>query len=115
MLQPFHFMGRCAFNVSGDRKTSSVCDGHDLGAFAALCLADSKAPFLPARSYSSCAGSWTMRLKTLHLTHCCNRLWQVWCGGYRSGKSFQCSVVGSTLILVHDQDIMHKFFCDSFY
>jgi hypothetical protein len=43
-LNQLHFMGRSAFNVSGDRKTSSVCDGHDLGAFTALCLADSKTP-----------------------------------------------------------------------
>lgn len=41
-----YFMRRSALNVSGDRKASSVCDGHDLGAFAALCLADSKPPFL---------------------------------------------------------------------
>ena len=41
----FHFMGRSAFNVSGDRNTRSVCDCHDLGSFAALCLADSKTPF----------------------------------------------------------------------
>ena len=40
-----HFVGRSAFNVSGDRKTRYVRDRHDLGAFAALCLADSKPPF----------------------------------------------------------------------
>ena len=32
-LDKLYFMGRSAFNVSGDRKTSSVCDCHDLGAF----------------------------------------------------------------------------------
>jgi hypothetical protein len=100
----FHFMGRSAFNVSGDRKTSSVCDGQDLGALAALCLADSKTPFfagtkvpsmkasrisIPPRPYRSCASSWAIRLKTPNLTHCWNRLWQVWYGGYRGGKSFQ--------------------------
>lgn len=100
----FHLMGRSAFNVSGDRKTSSVCDGQDLGAFAAFCLANSKTPFfagtkvpsmkasrmsIPPRSYRSCASSWAMRLKTPNLTHCWNRLWQVWYGGYRGGKSFQ--------------------------
>lgn len=104
LLNQCHFMGRGTFNVSGDRKTSSVCDGHDLGAFAALRLADSKAPFfagtkvpsmkasrmsMPPRSYRSCARSWTMRWNTPIRTHCWKRLWHVWYGGYRSGKSFQ--------------------------
>ena len=103
LLNQLYFMGRSALNVSGDRKTSSVCDGHDLGAFAALCLADSKPPFfagtkvpsmkasrmsIPPRSYRSCASSWAMRLKTPNLTHCWKRLWQVWYGGYLGGKSF---------------------------
>ncbi len=45
-----HFMGRRAFNTYGDRKTRSVCDCHDLGAFATLCPADGKTPFLPVQS-----------------------------------------------------------------
>jgi hypothetical protein len=45
IFDKLYLMGRSAFNVSGDRKTSSVCDCHDLGAFTALCLADSKTPF----------------------------------------------------------------------
>ena len=109
----FHFMGRSAFNVSGDRKTSSVCDCHDLGAFAALCLADSKTPFfagtklpsmkasrisIPPRSYRSSASSWAMRLKTPHLTHCWKRLWQVWYGGYRGGRSFH----GAPVLNIHN-------------
>ena len=102
-LNQFHFVGRSAFNVSGDRNTRSVCNCHDLGAFAALCLADSKTPFFAGakvpsmnasrisilpRSYRSSASSWVMRLKTPCLTHCWNHLWQVWYGGYRWGKSF---------------------------
>ena len=98
-----YLMGRSAFNVSGDRKTSSVCDCHDLGAFAALCLADSKAPFfagakLPSmnasrisilpRSFRSSTSSWAMRWKTPCPTHCWNRRWHVWYGGYRCGRSF---------------------------
>jgi hypothetical protein len=98
-----YLMGRSAFNVSGDRKTSSVCDCHDLGAFTALCLADSKTPFfagakLPSmnasrmsilpRSFRSSTRSWAMRRKTPCLTHCWNRRWHVWYGGYRCGKSF---------------------------
>jgi hypothetical protein len=104
LLNQLYFMGRSAFNVSGDRKTSSVCDCHDLGALAALCLADSKTPFfagtkvpsikasrisIPPRSYRSCASSWAMSWKTPCLTHCWNRLWHVWYGGYLGGKSFQ--------------------------
>jgi hypothetical protein len=103
-LHQRYFMGRSALNVSGDRKTSSVCDGHDLGALAALCLADSRTPFfagtkvpsmkasrisIPPRSDRSSASSWTMRLKMPERAHCWNRLWQVWYGGYRGGKSFQ--------------------------
>ena len=102
-LNQFHFMGRSAFNVSGDRKTRSVCDCHDFGAFAAFCLADSKTPFfagakLPSmkasrisiwpRSYRSSTSSCAMRLKSPCLTHCWNHLWHVWYGGYRCGKSF---------------------------
>jgi len=99
----FHFMGRSAFNVSGDRKTRSVCDCHDLGAFATLRLADSKTPFfagakLPSikasrmsiwpRSYRSSTSSCAMRLKTPNSTQRWNHLWQVWLGGYRWGISF---------------------------
>ena len=99
-----HFMGRSAFNVSGDRKTRSVCDGHDLGAFAALCLTDSKTPFfagakLPSMNASrismsplscrSATNSLTIRLKTPCWTHRWNHLWQVWYGGYRWDISCQ--------------------------
>jgi hypothetical protein len=97
-------MGRSTFHVSGDRNTSSVCNCHDLGAFAALCLADSKTPFfagtkvpsikaslmsISPRSYRSCASSMTMSRKTPCRTHCWNRRWHVWYGGYLDGKSFQ--------------------------
>ena len=92
-------MGRSAFNISGDRKTKSVCECHDLGAFAALCLADSiagaKQPSMKAsrisiwpRSYRSSTNSWAMRWKTPCRTHCWNRRWHVWYGGYRCGRSF---------------------------
>jgi hypothetical protein len=97
-------MGRSAFHMSGDRKTRSVCDGQDLGAFAALCLADSKTPFFASakqpsmnasrisiwpRSCRSSASSWAMRWKIPSRTHCWNRRWHVWYGGYLCGKSFQ--------------------------
>lgn len=99
-----YFMGRSAFNVSGDRKTRSVCDCHDLGAFATLCLADSKTPFFAGvkqpsmeatrisiwpPSYRSSTNSCAMPLKTPCSTHRWNHRWQVWYGGYRWGISFQ--------------------------
>ena len=95
-LYKLYFMGRSAFNVSSDRKTSSVCDCHNLGAVAALCFADSKTPFfagakLPSmnasrisilpRSFRSSTSSWAMRWKTPCRTHCWNRRWHVWYAG----------------------------------
>ena len=103
-LNKLYFMGRSAFHVSGDRKTTSVCDCHDLGAFAALCLANSKTPFFAGakqpsmkasrisiwpRSYRSSTSSWAMRWKIPSRTHCWNQRWHVWYGGYRCGRSFQ--------------------------
>ena len=169
-LDQFHFMGRSALHVSGDRNTRSVCNRHDLGAFAAFCFANSKTPFfagakvpsmnasrmsISPRSYRSLASSSTMRLKTPWRTQFWNRLWQVWYGGYRDGKSFQgapvrnihktpfrtsrasrggrpllslggvedliigsirfhCSVVMSILIILHNQDVMSRFFLNNF-
>lgn len=102
-LHESYFVGRSTFHISGDRKTRSVCNCHDLGAFATLRLADSKTPFfagtkvpsmnaslisISPRSYRSCASSWAICRKTPCATHCWNRLWQVWYGGYLDGRSF---------------------------
>ena len=102
-LNKFYFMGRSAFHVSGDRKTSSVCDCQDLGAFVTLCLANSMTPFFAGakqpsmkasrisiwpRSCRSSTSSWAMRWKIPSRTHCLNQGWHVWCGGYRWGRSF---------------------------
>jgi hypothetical protein len=110
-------MGRSAFNVSGDRKTRSVCNCHDLGALTALCLADSKTPFfvgtkvpsikasrisISPLSNRSCASSWTMSRKVPCLTHCWNLLWHVWYGGYLGGKSFQ----GAPVLKIHNTPFM---------
>jgi len=89
ILKQFHFMGRRAFNANGYRNTRRVCDGHDIGAFAAFRLADSTGPpfageklpsinasrmsILP-RPCRSSASAWTIRRKTPCRTH---------------GKSFQ--------------------------
>jgi hypothetical protein len=92
-LDKLYFMGRSTFHVSGDRKTRSVCNCQDLGAFAALCLADSKTLFFAGakqpsmnasrisiwpRSYSSSTSSFAMRWKIPNPTHCWNRRWHVW-------------------------------------
>ena len=97
-------MGRSAFNVTADRKAISVCIYQYLGAFAALCIADGKNPFLAAakqasmkasrisiwpRSYRSSTSSFAMRWKIPKTTHCWKRRWHFWYGGYRCGKSFQ--------------------------
>ena len=91
-LNQLYLMGRSALNVSGDRKTGSVCDGDDLGAFAALCLADSKTPFfagtkVPSMKASqisisprldrSLASYWAMHLKTPNRIHSWNRPCQI--------------------------------------
>ena len=39
------FMRRSAGHVHGERKTMAVADRHDFAAFAALCRADTRAPF----------------------------------------------------------------------
>ena len=108
----YHFMGRGAFNTSGDRKTRSVCNCHDLGAFPAFRIADKTTPFfaglkLPSmnvsrisispRSCRSSASSFKMSRKTPCLTHCWNRRWHVWYGGYRCGKSFH----GAPVLRIH--------------
>jgi hypothetical protein len=77
-LDKLYFVARSAFHMSDERKARILCDGHDLGAFAALCFADSKTPFFAGaklssmnasrisiwpRSYRSFASSWAMRWK----------------------------------------------------
>lgn len=40
-----YFVGRSTFDAYGDRKTSAVCNCHDLGPLAALGFPDAAAPF----------------------------------------------------------------------
>ena len=107
-LDESHFMRRRACHVNGERKTSSVCHCHDLGALAALCFTNGTAPFFAGanvpsmkasrksslpRSRRSSANARSMASKTPSLRQRWNHLWQVWYGGYRSGRSFQCAPV----------------------
>ena len=101
---------RSALGVYGDRKTSAVCHCHELRTFAPLGLADLAPPFLaatnvpsmkhslrssPPRSYRSSASAWRICAKLPSDTHRWNRRWQVWYGGYRSGRSCQGAPVRS--------------------
>lgn len=98
------FMRRSTFNGYSDRKTSAVCHCHELCTLAPLGLAHPAAPFfamtkVPSMKHSvksSLPRSLTSLIiarksasKTPARTHSWKRRWQVWYGGYRSGKSCQ--------------------------
>ena len=104
ILHQGHFMRRRACHVKGERKTSSVCHCHDLGALATFGFTNGTAPFFAGanvpsikasrrsslpRSRKSSAKASNTASNTPCLRQRWNHLWQVWYGGYRSGKSFQ--------------------------
>ena len=96
------FMRRSTFCVNGDRKTIAVRHCHDLGPLATLGFANTRAPFfaaakvasmkhsdrssLPRLRRSSASASKTTRSVPV-CTQAWKRLWHVWYGGYRSGRS----------------------------
>ena len=102
---------RSAVDRYGERKTVISGDSDDLRALAAAGWADREAPFLAlakvastnassrfsfpcscrcrASSFSACS-NFPLR------THCWNRRWQVWYGGYFSGISCHCAPVPNT-------------------
>lgn len=106
-----YLVRRSIGNAGCDRKTMAVCDRHDLASLAAFRFADCVAPFLApekepsikasvksslprcSKSSASAARIWA---KTPSWIHCWNRRWQVWYGGYLSGKSFQGAPVRKT-------------------
>ena len=102
---------RSAFDRYGERKTVISGDSDDFRALSAAGRADSEAPFLAlakvastkassrfslpcscSRAASSLSASSNFPLRT----HCWNRRWQVWKGGYFSGNSRHCAPVPST-------------------
>jgi hypothetical protein len=104
LLDQRYFVWRSAGHVDGERNTAAVCNCHDLAALAPLCLPDLEPPFLaPAkepsmkasaglivpRSSRSPASARRMASNTPARVHAWNQRWQVWYGGYRSGRSFQ--------------------------
>jgi hypothetical protein len=98
------FMRRSTFNGYGDRKTSAICHCHELCTFAPLGLSHPAAPFLATtklpsmkhsvksslpRSLTSFTNVLNNCSNTPELRHSWKRRWQVWYGGYRSGRSSQ--------------------------
>jgi hypothetical protein len=94
--------------VNGDRKARAVCHCHDFRTFPALGVSHGPAPFLattniPSMKHSD-KSSWPRWHKssakvsntarsTPALRHSWKRRWQVWWGGYRSGKSLHAAPV----------------------
>jgi hypothetical protein len=96
-------MRRSTGDANGDRKTMAVGHCHDLRPFATPGGADSGAPFfaplnepsmyasetsMPPRLLKSSASNSSAVRSLPSRTQFCNRRWQVWYGGYRSGRSF---------------------------
>ena len=106
-----HLMRRSAVHVEGVRKTRAVCNCHDFGAFAALSLPNSRAPFFagendpsikasrmssPPRSRRSSASARRISSNTPSFDHFWCQRWHVWYGGYRPGRSFHGAPVRRT-------------------
>jgi hypothetical protein len=91
--------------TSGERKTKTVChrpSGHELRTFAPLGLSHTSAPFFATmnvpsikhsersrlpRSFRSAAKASKIRSNVPSRVQRWKRRWQVWYGGYRSGRS----------------------------
>lgn len=110
-LNKRYFMRRSTGDANGERKTSAVCNCHDLTTLPTLCVPDFKPPFLaPAkvpsikhsvisifpRSLRSIARAIRMVLNTPAFTQNWNRRWHVWYGGYLLGISFHGAPVRNT-------------------
>jgi hypothetical protein len=103
---------RCTCDMYGDRKTSAVCNCHDLSPLAALRFPDAGPPFLaptkvpsmkpsrrsmPPRSRRSLASAARIVSNVSSATHSWNLRWHVWYGGYLGGKSFH----GAPVRMIH--------------
>src|ERR671914_1274641 len=110
-LHQRHLVRRSAGGTSGERKTRAVCHCHELRTFAPLGLSHLPPPFLatmkvpsmkhsersrPPRSLRSWAKALRIPSRVPSRTQFWKRRWQVWYGGYRSGKSCQGAPVRST-------------------
>src|SRR3954469_11851145 len=110
VLHKGDFMWRSTFNVYGEWKRRAVCNCHDLCTFAPLGLSNTEPPFfattkvpsmkhsdksISPRSSRSRAKACKTMSSTPERTHSWKRRWQVWYGGYRSGRSAHCAPVRS--------------------
>jgi hypothetical protein len=57
VLDERDFGGRSTCDSNGERKTSAVCNGHDLGALALTSIADESAPFFAPAKVASMKAS----------------------------------------------------------
>jgi hypothetical protein len=104
VLHKGDFMWRSTFNVYGEWKRRAVCNCHDFRTFAPLGLSNAEPPFfattnvpsmkhsdrsISPRSSRSRASACSTLSNTPERTQIWNLRWQVWYGGYRSGKSCQ--------------------------
>lgn len=102
---------RSALDRYGERKTVISGDSDDLGALAATRGTDGEAPFFALAKVAStnassrfslpcwcrCRASRFNASSSFPLrTHCWNRRWQVWNGGYFSGSSRHCAPLPNT-------------------
>ena len=102
------FMWRSTFNVYGEWKRRAVCNCHDLRTLTPLGLSNTEPPFfattkvpsmkhsdksMSPRSSKSVATACSTRSRTPERTHSWKRRWQVWYGGYLSGRSAHCAPV----------------------
>jgi hypothetical protein len=105
------FVRRSALDTNGERKTVISADGEDLGAFAALGRANGEPPFFAPvkeasmnpsssgncpRACNSVASRCRIFSSLPSRTHCWNRRWHVWYGGYLLGSSRHCAPVPNT-------------------
>jgi hypothetical protein len=104
VLHQHYFMPVSTLEAYGDRKTSAVCNCHDLPPFAPLRISNPWAPFFAGtkvpsmiysfkskspRSFKSLAVAFGVDPIVPFRTHDWNRRWQVWYGEYRSGRYCQ--------------------------
>ncbi len=110
LVNQLHFMRRSTVHVEGVRKTMAVRHSHDFCPLPPFRFPNTKAPLFagekvpsikasrmssPPRSLRSWAKTRSISSNTPSFDHFWCQRWQVWYGGYRSGRSFQGAPVRS--------------------
>lgn len=103
LFNQLYFMRSSTGRVNGDRKTTSVCEAHNFGAFALFGFAHTIAPFLagakvpsikpslrsiPPRSFRSRASAVNILANTPDSVHRWKCRWQVLLGGYQAARLY---------------------------